>query len=783
MIETRNPEWTATDPAANRTLISYDADGDVTTRTDGNNNTTTYVYDAAGELIEEHRPDTTVRRTEYTPDGLIQRQLDGADAATEYLYDRRDNPIRTTYPNGDVITSDYNLAGNRVQHDGVTYTYDALNRLSAISYNDASTPNATNITYDASGNRTAMTDGTGIRTWEWDSLNRLTSTTDGAGATIAYSYDLAGRTISIDYPNAAGTVTRSYDDAGRLTSVTDWANRTTNFGYDPDSNLVSQDNANGTSTTIQPDRVGRTTDITHSNSAGTFAAFAYTRGGNGQLDNVASTGVPADDHAYGYDSLGQLTTVDSDTYSYDAADNLTTLADGTARSFNNANQLSTSGQTDPITFVGSSEAAGSKSISAGVPAGAAAGDLAIVGVTHPSSKNVDAPPGYTHIGDYIAGDATGDVGVLEVYQRTLDGTETTIDVTAKGNFDKTIVAAVYRNVNPTNPIETVAAGSKSPPGTSATVLSFDVDLTGEELVMLTGSHDNAGTWTPPTGMTERTQIATGATDSAIFDQPVTQAGPTGNIFAYHSTETHTIGVVLALRPMGTGFIYDNGNRIAKVEDTSTTSYTYDKAHRLINNNNTATYAYNGDGLRATTTTGGTTTRFTWDTNGTLPLLLSDGDNSYIYGPYGTPIATIDPAGNIEYHHHDQLGSIRASTDINGNPTETRTYDAYGDLTGTTGTPTTPFGYAGEYTDPESGLIYLRARNYDPTSAQFLTRDPFEALTREDYSYAANNPLNFTDPSGLYWGEGLVDGATEIGGDFVSGAAERLGATLSSIGVR
>jgi len=33
---------------------------------------------------------------------------------------------------------------------------------------------------------------------------------------------------------------------------------------------------------------------------------------------------------------------------------------------------------------------------------------------------------------------------------------------------------------------------------------------------------------------------------------------------------------------------------------------------------------------------------------------------------------------------------------------------------------TPFGYAGQYTDAESSLQYLRARYYDPDTQQFLT---------------------------------------------------------------
>ncbi len=82
--------------------------------------------------------------------------------------------------------------------------------------------------------------------------------------------------------------------------------------------------------------------------------------------------------------------------------------------------------------------------------------------------------------------------------------------------------------------------------------------------------------------------------------------------------------------------------------------------------------------------------------------------------------------------------------------------------------------AGQYTDAETGFVYLRARYYDPATGQFLTRDPLVAQTRSAYGYVNSNPLNFTDPSGRYPGEGLVDdvgnsiqGAVHTGLDVVA----------------
>lgn len=51
-------------------------------------------------------------------------------------------------------------------------------------------------------------------------------------------------------------------------------------------------------------------------------------------------------------------------------------------------------------------------------------------------------------------------------------------------------------------------------------------------------------------------------------------------------------------------------------------------------------------------------------------------------------------------------------------------------------------------DPETGLLYLINRYYDPATGQFLSVDPLEGLTQQPYQYASDNPVNNTDPNGL-----------------------------------
>ncbi|WP_305133669.1 RHS repeat-associated core domain-containing protein [uncultured Clostridium sp.] len=66
--------------------------------------------------------------------------------------------------------------------------------------------------------------------------------------------------------------------------------------------------------------------------------------------------------------------------------------------------------------------------------------------------------------------------------------------------------------------------------------------------------------------------------------------------------------------------------------------------------------------------------------------------------------------------------------------------------------TNAFRYCGEYYDKETATVYLRARNYNPSTGRFISRDSFagrrsDPLSLNLYTYCKNNPIRYVDPSG------------------------------------
>ena len=175
-----------------------------------------------------------------------------------------------------------------------------------------------------------------------------------------------------------------------------------------------------------------------------------------------------------------------------------------------------------------------------------------------------------------------------------------------------------------------------------------------------------------------------------------------------------------------------------------------------------TFAYDDQGRRVRKTVGSTTTNYLYNgpdivaeygSNWTsLTSLLTHGPNM------DDPLIRASLTGS-QYYHQDGLGSVVGLTNQNGGTDGTARYDAWGNKIASTGTVPL-YGYTGREPD-DTGLIYYRARYYDPTVGRFTQRDPLgmaDGINR--YAYVRNNPVNLVDPLGLTANPSLTNAATQ-----------------------
>ncbi|MFV0318220.1 MAG: RHS repeat-associated core domain-containing protein [Microthrixaceae bacterium] len=546
-----------------------------------------------------------------------------------------------------------------------------------------------------------------------DAENQLIETErpDTTEVKTAYHDD---RQVHTQTDGAGSVTTYLYDDLGRLASITDPLSNITAFGYDPVGNLTATQQPGGDCFATPT-----TGCVTNSyDAANQLQTVTYSDGTTPNItdvhydDNGRRTQVDygtSDTSTWSYDSLGPLTSSSDGTtvdYGYDLAGNLTTIdypGDNTVtRVYDDAGRLTSS--------------------------------------TDWNSNTTDF--GYDE-----------------------DSNLTTIDDPTGDQTD----AFGYDRADRIDTIDMVAGS------TTLAELDYTRDdngqITAEDLTSLPGA-DHSWDYDTLERLTTQDTATTWGYDNA--DNPTT-LGSTEQVFNTANqlcSTAPTTGTCTTPAPGATSHTYDNRSNLTTITPpapATPTTLTYDQANRLTAHSTAnATYTYNPDGLRTSKTVNTTTTEFTWDKTGGLPMLLTETQGTsgthYLYGPGNLPYAQIDPTGTITYLHHDQLGSTRLLTNTTGTTTGTATYTPYGTPEATTGT-LTPFGYAGQYTDEETGYQYLRARYYSPTTAQFITKDPITPLTREPHNYVTANPLNNTDPTGLF-GFSAITGA--IGG--VVGAA-------------
>ncbi len=713
-VDGRGSEWRDTtsgdgqtiayrDPLNRTTTLAYDDNGLLVSRTRPNGSVVEFEYDADGNVtVERELADNSEVHYDYEgPFNLLSRREDALGRETLFTYAPNGNLIEVERPESAITTFEYE---NPALPDRVTQTIDPLGHARQVAY----TPQGNTLSltdpllrttlyqYDLAGNPTHITDPMQVTVvLTYDALNRTTSMFDGLNGQTVFSYSDTGcgcatsNLTSVVLPNDE-LLSFVYDGLNRRVSATDQLGNSSTFAYDGEGALLDKLNRNGELMTHEYD------------AAGQLLRTLYG-------DDTA--------YEYGYDTLGHLAFAGSAAatilQSYDARGRL---------EFSQTSYASDNGLTVDHAIQYDHDPAGNRS--------SMETEFGLTSYVYDGLDRLTTLTDPVHGAWSFVHDA---VNLREIHRPNQTQTLINYDVAdqitqishgAEGSAAwLTLDYTTYDgNGSLTALARTTAAGTQS--------FGFGYDF----LKRL------AATTMPPVAG------ASLVSASLMFDA-ANRLESDGSTAYSHDFEGRRIGQQQSGSPLATTYEYDFDGRLIRIVQE------LDGPSPLTVLD--AQYAYDGLGRRVSKSVNGVMTRYVYDGPNLLFELNSAGTivRRYTMGlGIDRPLAISDAGGSQTWFYHaDRLASVVALTDQVGAVAEEYVYDAYGAILSQSGSAgLQPLTYTAREFDAEAGLYYYRNRYYDPAVGRFITEDPLELESGDAnyYAYVNNNPVNFTDPTGL-----------------------------------
>lgn len=762
--DSRGNMLTVKDALNRTTSFEYNAQNDVTSATDPGGTKTTLDYDSRGNLLSIARPlkgalgsvvDTQTITYTYDPNnrGDVTQITDPRGKVWKFTYDSYGNPISETAPPTaensagnkttrtfdeatGAITSETapkgNLSGANAALFTTKFTPDAMGRITTVFdplwSSSAPTKHREVIHYDFNGNVDYEIDADGDQTnYAYDAADRLKTITRPDGTTLGRSYDDAGR-LKAETNGLNAATTYTYDALGYPLTTTDEAGQVTTTSYDAVGNLITRISPGGSCSLLTKPGCAKFTY----DSAGQMTGYGWAGGQTPVVSNIT------------YNANGQQTgltdATGSSTQTYDNLGRMTSRTDGYGSAVSYGYDIA--GAKTSITYPGNKTLA----------------------------RTIDAAGRLASVKDWSNNQTTFDYDAnSNLTKTTFPSASTNTDTYTYDNADQHMGTVAKKGTTTLASFTYTRTGSgqlasSTTTGISETAQAYVYNTRGQLTKSGSSSTPVNHTYDAADRLTRRVSASTQSFDAR-------------GALCWTTTTTVTNPSCAAPPSSATKYVYSpSGNRTRMTQSNGiVTNYTFNENDELTNFNAAASYVYDADGLRASKTlTGKSPTRMVWDKTVENANLLSDGQSTFIYGPAGLPVEQISSTGTVTYLHHDQLGSTRLITSSSGAKVGSYNFDAYGKQAAKTGTVTTPFGFAGQYTDAESGLIYMRARYYDPATGTFISRDPIgsDGSGQNLFGYVGGDPTNAVDPSGL-WGMWLSDLAATFLNEVTGGYLERL----------